>query len=119
MSTILTRIGNTVEDLFGSNRGGQESSLSNPGGKQTCLEQYGMMARKEHLMRNEWRNDIEYTKQLVLSEYLIQSEFKVGPDGDDFSQMSDAVRKRDEDETARKVKENKEKRTREKKILEG
>ena len=42
------------------------------------LERIGMEARRETLRRNEWvKDDYEYTKPLVQSEYLIQDEFKV------------------------------------------
>lgn len=43
----------------------------------TNLERVAMEARREHLMRNEWRRDLGYSKPLVDAEYLIQSEFKV------------------------------------------
>jgi hypothetical protein len=46
--------------------------------KQTCLERFGIEARKEHLYRNEWKMDFQYTKALVNSEYMIQNEFQVG-----------------------------------------
>jgi hypothetical protein len=38
---------------------------------------YDVEARNAHLMRNEWKRDLQYSKQLVNAEYLIQSEFKV------------------------------------------
>ena len=44
---------------------------------QTCLEKFGIEARGEHLFRNEWRKDIQYTKSLVDAEYDIQNEFIV------------------------------------------
>lgn len=52
---------------------------------QTCLEKYGLEARKVHLQRNDWgnpnipstSNKMEYTKVLVDSEYAIQTDFKI------------------------------------------
>ena len=38
---------------------------------------YDIMARDYHMMRNEWRKDLAYSKPLVDAEYLIQTEFKV------------------------------------------
>lgn len=52
------------------------TSYLNQGG-QTCLERFGFAARREHLFRNEWNREEQYTKQLVDSEYNIQTEFKV------------------------------------------
>lgn len=50
-------------------------ALSN---RQTCLEKQGIESRHEHLIRNEWVKDqLEYTKALVNSEYTIQNEFLV------------------------------------------
>ena len=55
--------------------------------------------------RYDVREDNEYTKQLVLSEYLIQTEFKVGPDSNVPITTENNVEK-----TAEKVKKNKTKR---------
>ena len=71
------KIGNTLETIFG--RGGiqQPQSNANNGGNPSVLEMYGMQARGYHLMRNEWRKDIQYTKSLIDAEYMIQTEFKI------------------------------------------
>lgn len=47
-------------------------------GGHTNLEKIGKEARRYHMLRNEWRKDFLYTKALVNSEYMIQSEFKIG-----------------------------------------
>lgn len=52
---------------------------------QTCLDKFGVEARKVHLQRNDWgnpsitstSNKIEYTKVLVDAEYAIQTDFKI------------------------------------------
>lgn len=68
---------------------------------QTCLESYGIVARKEHLLRNEWRSDIRYSKPLVDAEYSIQNEFIVSSYEDNLSgynterQLKDLKRQQD------------------------
>jgi hypothetical protein len=54
-------------------------------GKQSNLGKFGVEARKKHLSRNEWYKDLQYTKALVDSEYLVQTEFKVGTTDADIS----------------------------------
>ena len=44
---------------------------------QTCLEKKGIEARQQQLQCNEWRNDLQYSKQLVEAEYNIQVEFPI------------------------------------------
>ena len=82
----LDRIGNVVQDIF---TGPSEPPVVKPMNSsttgQTCLEKVGMEARKTHLMRNEWRKDLEYSKPLVLAEYEIQTEFKVSTADDDVA----------------------------------
>lgn len=82
MSTIgntISKVGNTIEALFGKPLPQQPiSNTSSNGGKQTCLEKFAIEARKYHLLRNEWRSDLRYSKPLVDAEYEIQNEFPVG-----------------------------------------
>lgn len=72
LENTLNKVGNAVEALFNPNI---PTTTKTTG--QTCLEQYGMAARKEQLMRNEWKKDLQYTKALVNTEYDIQTEFKI------------------------------------------
>ena len=65
-----------LESLFGTNVASRIQMPSN-GKNSSCLEQIGMAARGTHLNRNEWSNDMRYTKALIDGEYLIQTEFKV------------------------------------------
>ena len=53
---------------------------------------YDIMARKEHLMRNEWKKDLQYTKILVNAEYDIQTEFKISSYGEDLEEMQAQAR---------------------------
>ena len=111
----LNKIGNVVQDIF--------TGPSEPPAKvskyltgQTCLEKVGMEARKTHLLRNEWRKDLEYSKPLVLAEYQIQTEFKVSTSDDDVAtQMQNAEKKQAEkDRKAReKAKKKADKKNRE------
>ena len=66
-------------------------------GGQTCLERFGFMSRQEHLFRNEWHRDVQYTKQLVDAEYNIQSEFKVSSFEDELYKQAeyDAIREQE------------------------
>ena len=79
VDNTMNKIGDVVEAIFGKPQPQQPTSNTQiKDGKQTCLEKFGIEARKYHLLRNEWRKDLEYSKPLVDSEYLIQTEFKVG-----------------------------------------
>lgn len=105
---FLNRAGTLIEELLNGRKtvSIQNSPLTSNNGKQTCLEKMGMVLRKEHIERNPWRReDNEYTKQLVLSEYLIQTEFKVGPDSN-----VPITTENNAEKTAEKVKKNKTKR---------
>jgi superfamily II DNA or RNA helicase len=79
VDNTMGKIGNTIEAIFGKPEPQQPTSNSvNTDGKQTCLERFGIEARKYHILRNEWRKDLEYSKSLVDAEYMIQTEFKIG-----------------------------------------
>ena len=111
-TSLINRAANVVQELLGGSSS-TEQPITNikSDGRQSCLERYGMIARKEHILRNEWRReDIEYTKQLVASEYLIQSEFKVGPDEESIEAEIEAARTRQEDSAARAAKKAERKR---------
>lgn len=76
VENTFNKVGNVLEQIFGTTP--TQQPTSNNGGKQTCLEKMGIEARNYHLLRNEWRKDLEYSKPLVDAEYLIQTEFKIG-----------------------------------------
>lgn len=78
----LNRIGNVVQDILSGSKSQSTSSTASTTG-QTCLEATGMRQRELHLMQNMWRkNDIEYSRPLVLAEYDIQTEFIVSTTDD-------------------------------------
>ena len=78
LNNTLNKVGDAIEAVMG---GAKKSTPYNDPNHvytgQTCLERFGMEARSAHLMRNEWKRDLQYTKLLVDAEYLIQTEFKV------------------------------------------
>ncbi len=77
MANTLENTLNKIDDAANALVGNSRSTVNGFGGKQTCLERISMEARREHLYRNEWRKDLEYSKPLVDAEYEIQTEFKV------------------------------------------
>lgn len=97
MSTVnstINKVGSTIEALFGGKPKPQQPDSNSNGGKQTCLERFGIEARGYHLLRNEWRKDLEYSKPLVDAEYMIQNEFPVGTtDSDVATQAQEAAEK--------------------------
>lgn len=97
MSTVnstINKVGTTIEALFGGKPKPQQPISNSNGGKQTCLERFGIEARGYHLLRNEWRKDLAYSKPLVDGEYMIQSEFPVGTtDSDVATQAQEAAEK--------------------------
>ena len=78
LNNTLDKVGNAIESVLsvGKNKGFEKNPQINSQG-QTCLERFGMEARNEHLLRNEWKKDLQYSKLLVDAEYNIQTEFKV------------------------------------------
>ena len=78
LNNTLDKVGNAIESVLsvGKNKGFEKNPQINSQG-QTCLERFGMDARNEHLLRNEWKKDLQYSKLLVDAEYNIQTEFKV------------------------------------------
>jgi len=58
---------------------------------------YDVMARDYHILRNEWRKDLTYSKTLVDAEYLIQTEFKIDSGFEEGEELKET-----ENEKARK-----------------
>ena len=52
VDNTMNKIGNTIEAIFGKPQPQQPTSNSvNKDGKQTCLEKFGIEARKYHILR--------------------------------------------------------------------
>lgn len=96
LNNILNKVGDAIEAVMG---GDKKSTPYNDPNRvytgQTCLERFGMEARSAHLMRNEWKRDLQYTKPLVDAEYLIQTEFKVSSYEDRLREQEEAKAERD------------------------
>lgn len=100
----LNRIGNVVQDIFSGSKSESTSSTADSTKGQTCLEATGMRQRALHLMQNTWRkNDIEYSRPLVLAEYDIQTEFLVSST-DDLVEEKKAKAEKAQTEDASKTK---------------
>ena len=76
LENTLNKVGDAIESLFGSNKSSNGKASKN-GKSMSQLEKVGTEMRREHLLRNEWLKDLQYTKTLVDAEYNIQTEFKV------------------------------------------
>ena len=99
----LDRIGNVVQDIFSGSKSQSTSSTASTTG-QTCLEATGMRQRELHLMQNMWRkNDIEYSRPLVLAEYDIQTEFIVSSTDDIIQEQQASIEKAKTSEEKEKV----------------
>jgi len=77
LNNTLNKVGDAIEAVFGTKKTAPSVDPNRVYTGQTCLERFGIEARAEHLFRNEWKRDLQYTKTLVDAEYLIQTEFKV------------------------------------------
>lgn len=91
LNNTLNKVGDAIEAVMG---GAKKSTTYNDPNHvytgQTCLERFGMEARSAHLMRNEWKRDLQYTKLLVDAEYLIQTEFKVSSYEDRLKEQAES-----------------------------
>lgn len=104
LNNILNKVGDAIEAVMG---GAKKSTPYNDPNRvytgQTCLERFGMEARSAHLMRNEWKRDLQYTKPLVDAEYLIQTEFKVSSYEDRLREQEDARMQREAERNKTKI----------------
>lgn len=102
VENTFKKIGNTLEYIFGGGTTEQPSTNGNGMGTPSNLEMYGRQARGYHLMRNEWRKDLQYTRSLVNAEYMIQTEFKIDggegepPTEDKMQKKIDKLKKKKE-----------------------
>ena len=110
IDNTFKKIGNTIENILGGGKIQQPSSNASIGGKQTCLEKFGIEARKEHISRNDWRTDFQYTKALVDSEYMVQNEFQVGNTQASVQEQAERAKKKEEKANKTKLDKLREKR---------
>ena len=108
LNNTLNKIGDAIESVLGTKKTAPHNDPNRVYTGQTCLERFGMEARNTHLLRNEWKRDLQYTKTLVDAEYLIQTEFKVSSYEDKLMEQEDAKAEREarkaEKQTEKKAK---------------
>ena len=111
LKNTLNKVGNTIEAVMG---GAKKTTPYNDPNRvytgQTCLERFGMEARSAHLMRNEWKRDLQYTKLLVDAEYLIQTEFKVSSYEDRLKEQEEAKVQKQKELSEKEIKKIEKKR---------
>ena len=104
LNNTLNKVGDAIEAVMGGTK--KSTPYNDPNHVytgQTCLERFGMEARSAHLMRNEWKRDLQYTKLLVDAEYLIQTEFKVSSYEDRLREQEDARMQREAERNKTKI----------------
>ena len=105
LNNTLNKVGDAIEAVMG---GAKKSTPYNDPNRvytgQTCLERFGMEARSAHLMRNEWKRDLQYTKLLVDAEYLIQTEFKVSSYEDRLKEQAESKAQKQKELSEKEIK---------------
>ena len=105
LNNTLNKVGDAIEAVMG---GAKKSTPHNDPNRvytgQTCLERFGMEARSAHLMRNEWKRDLQYTKLLVDAEYLIQTEFKVSSYEDRLKEQAESKAQKQKELSEKEIK---------------
>ena len=111
LNNTLNKVGDAIESVMG---GAKKSTPHNDPNRvytgQTCLERFGMEARSAHLMRNEWKRDLQYTKLLVDAEYLIQTEFKVSSYEDRLKEQAESKAQKQKELSEKEIKKIEKKR---------
>lgn len=111
LNNTLNKVGDAIEAVMG---GAKKSTPYNDPNRvytgQTCLERFGMEARSAHLMRNEWKRDLQYTKLLVDAEYLIQTEFKVSSYEDRLKEQTESKTQKQKELSEKEIKKIEKKR---------
>ena len=111
LNNTLNKVGDAIEAVMG---GAKKSAPYHDPKRvytgQTCLERFGMEARSAHLMRNEWKRDLQYTKLLVDAEYLIQTEFKVSSYEDRLKEQAESKAQKQKELSEKEIKKIEKKR---------
>ena len=111
LNNTLNKVGDAIEAVMG---GAKKSTPYNDPNRvytgQTCLERFGMEARSAHIMRNEWKRDLQYTKLLVDAEYLIQTEFKVSSYEDRLKEQTESKTQKQKELSEKEIKKIEKKR---------
>ena len=113
LTNTLNKVGDAIEAIMGGAKKSTPYNDPNPNRVytgQTCLERFGMEARSAHLMRNEWKRDLQYTKLLVDAEYLIQTEFKVSSYEDRLKEQAESKAQKQKELSEKEIKKIEKKR---------
>ena len=111
LNNTLNKVGDAIEAVMGCAK--KSTPYNDPNRVytgQTCLERFGMEARSAHLMRNEWKRDLQYTKLLVDAEYLIQTEFKVSSYEDRLKEQAESKAQKQKELSEKEIKKIEKKR---------
>lgn len=111
LNNTLNKVGDAIEAVMGGTK--KSTPYNDPNHVytgQTCLERFGMEARSAHLMRNEWKRDLQYTKLLVDAEYLIQTEFKVSSYEDRLKEQAESKAQKQKELSEKEIKKIEKKR---------
>lgn len=110
LNNTLNKIGDAIESVLGTKKTAPYNDPNRVYTGQTCLERFGMEARNTHLLRNEWKRDLQYTKTLVDAEYLIQTEFKVSSYEDKLKEQEESKAKKQKELSEKEIKKIEKKR---------
>jgi len=110
LNNTLNKVGDAIEAVFGTKKTAPSVDPNRVYTGQTCLERFGIEARAEHLFRNEWKRDLQYTKTLVDAEYLIQTEFKVSSYEDRLREQEEAKVQKQKELSEKEIKKIEKKR---------
>jgi hypothetical protein len=110
LNNTLNKVGDAIEAVFGTKKTAPSVDPNRVYTGQTCLERFGIEARTEHLFRNEWKRDLQYTKTLVDAEYLIQTEFKVSSYEDRLREQEEAKVQKQKELSEKEIKKIEKKR---------
>lgn len=110
LNNTLNKVGDAIEAVFGTKKTAPSVDPNRVYTGQTCLERFGIEARAEHLFRNEWKRDLQYTKTLVDAEYLIQTEFKVSSYEDRLKEQEEAKVQKQKELSEKEIKKIEKKR---------
>ena len=102
--TTLNKIGDTVQDILSGPSQPTPAPTARTSTGQTCLEYTGMRLRRDHLRQNIWRrDDIEYSRPLVLAEYDIQTEFKISSTAERVAELEAEKNAKNVDKTQARI----------------
>ena len=111
LNNTLNKVGDAIEAVIG---GAKKSTPYNDPNRvntgKNYIKRFGMENRSAHIMRNEWKRDLQYTKLLVDAEYLIQTEFKVSSYEDRLKEQAESKAQKQKELSEKEIKKIEKKR---------